>query len=69
VQALTAKQYAHLFVPKLFTILRGEYRWNHLRDDTLAGLTVAVVALPLAMALASTHSRPCSNAVADVASC
>lgn len=51
-QALTAKQYAHLFVPKLFTILRGGYRWNQLRDDALAGLTVAVVALPLAMALA-----------------
>lgn len=51
-QALTVKQYAHLFVPKLFTVLRGDYRWNDFRDDALAGLTVAVVALPLAMALA-----------------
>lgn len=51
-RTLTPKQYAHLFVPKLYTILRGGYGWNELRNDTLAGLTVAVVALPLAMALA-----------------
>ncbi len=40
------------FVPKLFTVLRQGYRLADFRQDLLAGLTVAVVALPLAMALA-----------------
>lgn len=51
-EAIAARQYAKLFVPKLFTVLRGGYRWNDLRSDAIAGLTVAIVALPLAMALA-----------------
>ncbi|HEY0661622.1 MAG TPA: SulP family inorganic anion transporter, partial [Lysobacter sp.] len=51
-QSITAKHYAHLFVPKLFTVLRGGYGWGDLRADAIAGLTVAIVALPLAMALA-----------------
>jgi sulfate permease, SulP family len=51
-QSLTAKQYAHLFVPKLFTVLQEGYSWDDLRRDAIAGLTVAIVALPLAMALA-----------------
>ncbi|MBD8525804.1 SulP family inorganic anion transporter [Pseudomarimonas arenosa] len=42
----------HLFVPKLFTTLRRGYSVDSLKTDALAGLTVAVVALPLAMALA-----------------
>jgi SulP family sulfate permease len=42
----------HLYVPKLVTVLRRGYHWSDLRHDLLAGLTVAVVALPLAMALA-----------------
>jgi SulP family sulfate permease len=42
----------HLFVPKLVTVLREGYGLPHLRADILAGLTVAIVALPLAMALA-----------------
>jgi SulP family sulfate permease len=42
----------HLFVPKLITVLRQGYGWAALRDDAVAGLTVAIVALPLAMALA-----------------
>jgi SulP family sulfate permease len=42
----------HLFVPKLITVLRQGYGLAHLRADVLAGLTVAIVALPLAMALA-----------------
>jgi SulP family sulfate permease len=41
----------HLFVPKLFTTLRQGYGWGDLRSDVIAGLTVAIVALPLAMAL------------------
>ncbi len=47
-----ASQYASQFVPKLYTVLRGGYGWGDLRADAIAGLTVAVVALPLAMALA-----------------
>ena len=40
-----------MFVPKLVTVLREGYRFPDLRADVLAGLTVAIVALPLAMAL------------------
>jgi SulP family sulfate permease len=40
------------YEPKLWTILRRGYSLDDLRHDALAGLTVAVVALPLAMALA-----------------
>jgi len=39
------------FTPKLITAFREGYRASDLRADALAGLTVAVVALPLAMAL------------------
>lgn len=42
----------HLFVPKLITVLREGYGFSDLRSDAIAGLTVAIVALPLAMALA-----------------
>ncbi len=41
-----------LYVPKLVTVLREGYGADTLRHDLLAGLQVAVVALPLAMALA-----------------
>ena len=40
------------YVPKLFTVLGQGYGLRDLRQDLVAGLTVAVVALPLAMALA-----------------
>lgn len=46
------KQYAQLFEPKLLTVLREGYTLADLRRDAIAGATVAVVALPLAMALA-----------------
>ncbi len=39
------------FTPKLFSTLRAGYGLALLRADMIAGLTVAVVALPLAMAL------------------
>lgn len=51
-QPLTARQYLSLFVPKLVTVLRGGYNLRDLRADAVAGLTVAIIALPLAMALA-----------------
>lgn len=40
------------FTPKLFTLLKNGYTLADLRSDAIAGLTVAIVALPLAMALA-----------------
>jgi MFS superfamily sulfate permease-like transporter len=41
-----------LFTPKFVTILREGYGLADLKADALAGLTVAVVALPLCMAIA-----------------
>ncbi len=41
-----------LFTPKLITVLRAGYGLGAFRADVLAGLTVAVVALPLSMAIA-----------------
>ena len=41
-----------LLVPKLVTVLREGYGFAAFRADFIAGLTVAIVALPLAMALA-----------------
>ncbi|MCB1507908.1 MAG: SulP family inorganic anion transporter, partial [Hyphomicrobiaceae bacterium] len=41
-----------LFAPKLFTVLKEGYGFAHLRQDALAGTTVAIVALPLSMAIA-----------------
>lgn len=40
------------FTPKLFTLLKNGYSTSDLRSDAIAGLTVAIIALPLAMALA-----------------
>ncbi|MEC9347983.1 MAG: SulP family inorganic anion transporter [Pseudomonadota bacterium] len=41
-----------LYTPKLLTVLREGYGLRDLRADAIAGLTVAVVALPLSMAIA-----------------
>lgn len=40
-----------LFVPKLVTVMQEGYNLKSFRADVLAGLTVAIVAIPLAMAL------------------
>ena len=40
------------YTPKLITVLREGYGVQQLKADAIAGLTVAVIALPLAMALA-----------------
>jgi SulP family sulfate permease len=45
-------RFVDLFTPKLVTVLREGYGLGHLRHDAVAGLTVAIVALPLAMAIA-----------------
>jgi sulfate permease, SulP family len=44
--------FAELFTPKLVTVLREGYGARDLRTDAIAGLTVAIVALPLSMAIA-----------------
>jgi len=44
--------FAELFTPKLVTLLREGYGAADLRADAIAGLTVAIVALPLSMAIA-----------------
>ena len=44
--------FAELFTPKLITVLRERYGLADVRADAAAGLTVAIVALPLSMAIA-----------------
>lgn len=44
--------FAALFTPKLFTVWREDYGFAALRADAISGLTVAIVALPLSMAIA-----------------
>jgi SulP family sulfate permease len=46
-----APSFAELFTPKLVTVLREGYGPPQLRADAVAGLTVAIVALPLSMAI------------------
>lgn len=44
--------FAELYTPKLVTVLREGYGLAAFKADALAGLTVAIVALPLSMAIA-----------------
>lgn len=44
--------FGELFTPKIVTVLREGYGFGNLRADAIAGLTVAIVALPLSMAIA-----------------
>jgi SulP family sulfate permease len=44
--------FVELFTPKLVTVLGEGYRLSNLKADVIAGLTVAIVALPLSMAIA-----------------
>jgi len=43
---------ADLFTPKIVTVFREGYGLRELRADAIAGLTVAIVALPLSLAIA-----------------
>ena len=43
---------SHLFRPKLLTVLSEGYSFSSFRKDVLAAVTVAIVALPLSMAIA-----------------
>lgn len=49
------------FTPQLVTALRAGYGAADLRADAVAGLTVAIVALPLSMALAIASGLPPAN--------
>src|SRR5918992_4847604 len=44
--------FVELFTPKLVTALREGYGLRDFQADAVAGLTVAIVALPLSMAIA-----------------
>lgn len=44
--------FVELYTPKIITVLREGYSGESLKADVLAGLTVAIVALPLSMAIA-----------------
>ncbi|MDQ0313839.1 SulP family inorganic anion transporter [Amorphus orientalis] len=48
----TSPSFAELFTPKLVTVLREGYGLSQLKADAISGLTVAIVALPLSMAIA-----------------
>jgi SulP family sulfate permease len=51
--------FRELYTPKLMTVLREGYRPADFRADAIAGLTVAIVALPLSMAIAiASHVTP-----------
>src|SRR6195952_4044306 len=43
---------AHTYRPKIATVLAEGYNVGHFRRDMVAALTVAIVALPLSMAIA-----------------
>jgi SulP family sulfate permease len=49
---IKAPTFAELYAPKLLTVLREGYGIKDFRADVIAGLTVAIVALPLSMAIA-----------------
>jgi sulfate permease, SulP family len=46
------RRWWHMYVPKTYTVLREGYSAGAFRDDLIAALTVAIVAIPLSMALA-----------------
>lgn len=50
--SIAPPRFRDLFTPKLVTVLREGYGLSDLRADAIAGLTVAIVALPLSMAIA-----------------
>lgn len=59
--------FAELYTPKLVTILREGYGLANLRADAVAGLTVAIVALPLSMAIAiASGASPAQGLVTSI---
>jgi len=56
---LAQPTFAELFTPKLVTVFREGYSFANFQADVTAGLTVAIVALPLSMAIAiGSHATP-----------
>src|SRR6202046_2710185 len=56
---LAQPSFAELFTPKLVTVFREGYSFANFQSDLMAGLTVAIVALPLSMAIAiGSHASP-----------
>jgi sulfate permease, SulP family len=51
-RSIRPPSFAELYAPKLITVLREGYGVADFRADVIAGLTVAIVALPLSMAIA-----------------
>ena len=47
-----SQSFTDSFTPKLLSTVREGYGFSQFRADALAGLTVAIVALPLSMAIA-----------------
>lgn len=59
--------FAEMFTPKLVTVLREGYTLANFRADALAGMTVAIVALPLSMAIAiGSGAKPEHGLIASV---
>jgi len=54
---------SHLYRPKLLTAFAEGYGWEAFRADLTAGLTVAVVALPLSMAIGVASGVPPERAL------
>jgi SulP family sulfate permease len=50
--AINTPNFVELFTPKLVTVLREGYRLRDFKADVVSALTVAIVALPLSMAIA-----------------
>ena len=50
--ATIKSNFLELYTPKLFTVLKEGYGLASLKADAISGLTVAIVALPLSMAIA-----------------
>ena len=62
-----AIDFADMFTPKLVTVLREGYTFANFRADAIAGLTVAIVALPLSMAIAiGSGAKPEHGLIASV---
>ncbi len=66
-KSASAGAFGDMFTPKLVTILREGYGLGAFRADLLAGLTVAIVALPLSMAIAiGSGAKPEQGLIAAV---
>jgi SulP family sulfate permease len=64
---LAEPTFAELFTPKLVTVFREGYSFANFRADLMAGLTVAIVALPLSMAIAiGSHPTPAQGLYTSV---